>query len=457
MTNVPFINSITNELSKRKLKSNVVANAILDISVGNDRLDDLLTLQSNADKIDAVVNVASSNLSEIHQISRQAVNGVNDNVTFIRIGDSTRSMLSSEWQTYDELIFKQLNMSYYNNADPAQTADDWLNNIDQNTLNQFIENCSGVDGEDTIVEFSLGLNDYTSYGDTPTVKPQVKQILLDCVDAIFQAKPKVKLYLSSPHYAQDEDRRVCLDEVYHEIADERNLFLVDGLAIPIGPEYDFENTDYYNDETNLNQFGMLSLNFYILSKILPLDVVKVIEFSEYTLPQSTGNLADGIPVSIGLWESGDDYYDTSLNTDTEHRYIAVPIPVANIAFQMKFKHAGSSSEVFIKYEDDSVVQITPSSLVNGYYPFFCPAGVKEIYINISTEGTTYDALNDIPELLYSLRDRPFISYDELTKNFKSNITHTRFRDGKLIDDYGFVGKVGQSLIIDANNKMKWSI
>ena len=42
MTNVPFINSITNELSKRKLKSDVVANAILDIAVGNDRLDDLI-------------------------------------------------------------------------------------------------------------------------------------------------------------------------------------------------------------------------------------------------------------------------------------------------------------------------------------------------------------------------------------------------------------------------------
>ena len=42
MTNVPFINKITNELSKRKLKSDVVANAILDIAVGNDRLDNLI-------------------------------------------------------------------------------------------------------------------------------------------------------------------------------------------------------------------------------------------------------------------------------------------------------------------------------------------------------------------------------------------------------------------------------
>lgn len=56
MTNVPFINSITNELSKRKLKSAVVANAILDIAVGNDRLDDLLTMNSSASEIDGSVN-----------------------------------------------------------------------------------------------------------------------------------------------------------------------------------------------------------------------------------------------------------------------------------------------------------------------------------------------------------------------------------------------------------------
>lgn len=55
MTNVPFINKITNELSKRKLKSDVVANAILDIAVGNDRLDNLLTMHSSASEIDNTI------------------------------------------------------------------------------------------------------------------------------------------------------------------------------------------------------------------------------------------------------------------------------------------------------------------------------------------------------------------------------------------------------------------
>ena len=56
MTNVPFLNSITNEMQKRKLKSDVVANALLDISIGNEKLDNVLSIQSSASEIDGSVN-----------------------------------------------------------------------------------------------------------------------------------------------------------------------------------------------------------------------------------------------------------------------------------------------------------------------------------------------------------------------------------------------------------------
>ena len=56
MTNVPFLNSITNELSKNDVKGLALADALMDITEGNEKLDDLLTLQSSASEIDAVVN-----------------------------------------------------------------------------------------------------------------------------------------------------------------------------------------------------------------------------------------------------------------------------------------------------------------------------------------------------------------------------------------------------------------
>lgn len=76
MTNVPFINKITNELSKRKLKSEVVANAILDIAVGNDRLDNLLTMHSTASEIDGLITKNKKDFSLIQpNTARTTMNG----------------------------------------------------------------------------------------------------------------------------------------------------------------------------------------------------------------------------------------------------------------------------------------------------------------------------------------------------------------------------------------------
>lgn len=56
MTNVPFLNSVTNVLSKNDVKGLELANALMDITEGNEKLDDLLTLQSSASEIDRSVS-----------------------------------------------------------------------------------------------------------------------------------------------------------------------------------------------------------------------------------------------------------------------------------------------------------------------------------------------------------------------------------------------------------------
>ena len=56
MTNVPFLNSVTNVLSKNDVKGLELADALMDITEGNEKLDDLLTLQSSASEIDGSVN-----------------------------------------------------------------------------------------------------------------------------------------------------------------------------------------------------------------------------------------------------------------------------------------------------------------------------------------------------------------------------------------------------------------
>ncbi len=56
MTNVPFLNSVTNVLSKNDVKGLELANALMDITEGNEKLDDLLTINSSASEIDTIAN-----------------------------------------------------------------------------------------------------------------------------------------------------------------------------------------------------------------------------------------------------------------------------------------------------------------------------------------------------------------------------------------------------------------
>lgn len=56
MTNVPFLNSVTNVLSKNDVKGLELADALMDITEGNEKLDDLLTLKSSASEIDGNIN-----------------------------------------------------------------------------------------------------------------------------------------------------------------------------------------------------------------------------------------------------------------------------------------------------------------------------------------------------------------------------------------------------------------
>ena len=91
MTNVPFINKITNELSKRKLKSDVVANAILDIAVGNDRLDDLIAngvTQSDLESL-TIGGLTTEQTAAIEKIeglkaSASEINNINNTIDFLR-------------------------------------------------------------------------------------------------------------------------------------------------------------------------------------------------------------------------------------------------------------------------------------------------------------------------------------------------------------------------------------
>lgn len=93
MTNVPFINSITNELSKRKLKSDVVANALLDISMSNEKLDEVLKITSSASEIDASVLLSKEYVTA--EMFGE-INGIDDTLALQAALDTGKTLLLLE-------------------------------------------------------------------------------------------------------------------------------------------------------------------------------------------------------------------------------------------------------------------------------------------------------------------------------------------------------------------------
>lgn len=405
--------------------------------------------------LDSFRNVINPLLAKIHQKVRRTFYGLDDSV-FTRVGDSTRSSLPSEWQIHDGMIFPQINFTYFNNAYPSQTALGWMNNTAVNKISEAIANSKGADGENTILEFSMGLNDYTYYkalyNTTADRKLHTKAAIKDAIQAFLTAKPKALVYLVSPNYAQNDERRVLLNEIYQEISVELNLFLVNGWDVT--QSLDYTSTNWYLDETHLNQYGSLRQNFYILNKIIPADIIKHIEFSEYQLPYTNENLALSSSVKAGLYLDGG-----AFNSNATYRYIDISITPDAIKRRMDITHSGNRNEIYF-FDSNNVYLLkdgrSADTYADGSRLVYVPANAAKMIINISTTGATYDALNEQVIAKFH-KNSVHYSYKEITAGFKCGFTHTTRRNGIEIDGYGNIGKVGESLKIDVNGRMKWTV
>lgn len=87
-----------------------------------------------------------------------------------------------------------------------------------------------------------------------------------------------------------------------------------------------------------------------------------------------------------------------------------------------------------------------------------PLDCYKIGINLSNQGATYDALNDVPVVeYYDTINDTYLTIREINNGLKIRNSINKYRNGILVDDYGRVGTSGQSLKIDSSLKMKWSI
>lgn len=415
-------------------------NETITATQANNAINNIVGMVSTGVEIDAVANVIDPKLAVIHQKSRQASNGLKT-IIYAVCSDSTRSVDASEWELFYSKYLPMVGLTYFNNADPSQSVFDWMNNTDQNTLQQLIDASIGDEGEGTIVEFSMGLNDYTLYGNKADAKTSIKNGII----AYLTAKPKANLFLVSPPYADNDGRRTALKEIYSELSSELGLPLFDGHVPTSSLNL---SSDYYLDGTHPNAFGAQRMLYWILSSVLPSDVSRLIVAEEYTQPTNQGTL-NSATILAGLYDGNGIYFSNA-------SYRCLPEFTINEIRRLNIYHKGNRTDIFFFNSSGVLIKkIFATSANNGYiYP---PDGTKFVRVNISTDGTTWDALAIVPIIKYYVYARPYISFKELTSGLGVKFKCDYMKNGKIVDEYGFVGNIGQSLKIDSNDKMKWSV
>lgn len=403
-------------------------------------------IESSASEIDnAVDSLSKGRLNKVQKLFRDAANRINKNVVYYISGDSTRNNFNNRMIDYYNVQLSKLNISIYNNSSSGQTVLDWLNNTDQTTLQNLIDNTVG-DGSNAIVEFSYGINDING----GTSESELKTLIKSGLDSYLSAKPLANIILCTP-VTFNASLNIILNRIYIELSNEYNLYLVDVESIT-SPVYN--NSLYYYDNIHPNKWGSRRVLNYILSEILPIDVQGILTIDEFLL-----SLPDTSELNIGTsYESG--YYDKNDGTAKESTiWWRIPIIVVEPNFTIEYTYQApfGGFVIFTDINDVFVSWTYPTTVSTYVYNVVVPLNAHYMKIVISNQGEDYNVLNDTPSVKYKEEADTFLSVKKINEGFNCLSPINKFSsDNILIDDYGKTGIGGQSLMIDTNNKMKWS-
>ncbi len=205
-----------------------------------------------------------------------AANGENNNVQYMVSGNSTRDNSFNEMIDYYTEQFRKINVELIDNACSGQTCKAWISGEGgyPTDLSDAISATNG-NGENTIMEFSYGLNDWKDI-DTTNVS-SFKRRFAHGIGLYLDAKPEATVILTVPVTTGWAERGVVLTQVYKELADELGLLLVDVTVATVGVH---GNSAYYGDNTHPNKWGSRRIVNYITDQILPSELYSVMTLTE---------------------------------------------------------------------------------------------------------------------------------------------------------------------------------
>jgi len=367
-----------------------------------DSLLKIRAVQSSPDEIDALSGSHTDNLF------RLAKDGRNTNVQYIVTGDSTRDNSYNQMIDYYTSQLAKINVTVFNNSASGQSGQDWKNSANQTTLNQAIAATSGQ-GENTILEFSHGINDYKN----GATEADVKGWLQEGITGYLTAKPKATIILAVPVSTSDSARITILTRIYQELASENNLRLID---VTVATQPVLGNTRYYQDTTHPNKFGSRRIVNYIMSELLPLDVLSSVTIEEIPLtpPPSTAELATDTTLESGYWNTS----SGGASTNAAWLRMATRIAVEpNFVLHILRSPSGNRYDTLFYDSSDVFIETqTGTDIGSNIREYTIPGDAWFIRLNITSDESTYVTSDPISVKYYDSSAGLHLTVDEMNKD-----------------------------------------
>ncbi len=224
---------------------------------------------------------------DIKALTQKAIDGTLNGVKYIVIGDSIRVGYDNVYDTKylflkQQEVLEDKNITAISYSEVGLHAKGWSNednnlSINEPTWQNTLERIAG-DGNSTILDISLGLNDV--HFDANLTSEELKSYLAHGIDKILEAKPNTLVMLTMPYAVigtpQADAKTLIYKKAYEDLALEKGLPLInlvdetsfdvsnyrDGDMIE-GDEY---SLGYY---MHLKQAAQEEVANLILGKILP--------------------------------------------------------------------------------------------------------------------------------------------------------------------------------------------
>jgi lysophospholipase L1-like esterase len=319
---------------------------------------------------------------------------------YIVSGDSTRDNSYNMMIAYYTAMLAKVGVTVVDNAESGQSGQNWKNNVGAVTLAQAI--AASGDGANVVLEFSFGINDYKN----GATEADVEGWLTEGLSMYRSACPYARVLLVVPVYTAATDRNVILQNIYKRLSAKFGLPMVDVLAITGAV---WNNTSYYYDGTHPNQYGSARIVNYILDKVLPADLYQLckmdIAFFTGNTPPSTANMAGA--VQSGYWNTvnGLPLVDAA--------WRRLPEIAVEPNFILRAKHQGNRDDFIFMDSTGAFISRIIAGAVSGWREVTIPADARFVRINISSAGSTYDALGDVVEVRYKIPEPPALTMAQI--------------------------------------------